>query len=172
MKIVLTGEPGIGKTTIIKKVAEVLGDKAIGFYTEEFRDIHGKREGFKIITLDGKEGILASKKLISLYRIGSYGVNLKEFEDLVLPVLEKAKSQDKIVIIDEIGKMELFSEKFARLIDEIFSLGKDIIATVPLKNVHPVISRIKRNPEVHLIEVNFSNRDKLPEQIIKVFEKE
>ncbi|WP_457634811.1 NTPase [Persephonella sp.] len=172
MKIVLTGRPGIGKTTIIKKVAKALRDKAVGFYTEEFRNGQGKREGFKIITLDGKEGILASKKLISLYRVGSYGVNLKEFEDLVLPILEKAKNQDKIVIIDEIGKMELFSEKFTKLIDELFSMDKDMIATVPLKNIHTVISRIKRNPEVHLIEVNFSNRDKLPEQIIKVFEKE
>jgi len=171
MKIVLTGKPGIGKTTIIKKVADVLGEKAVGFYTEEFRDSLGKREGFKIITLDGKEGILASKKLVSLYRVGSYGVNLKEFENLVLPVLEKAKEQDKIVIIDEIGKMELFSEKFARLVKDLFLMDKKIIATVPLKNIHPLISWIKRNPEVHIIEVNYSNRDKLPEQMIRVFEK-
>ena len=172
MKIVLTGKPGIGKTTIIKKIAKALGDKAIGFYTEEFRDIHGKREGFKIITLDGKEGILASKKFKSLYRVGSYGVNLEEFETLVLPILEEAKKQNKIVIMDEIGKMELFSEKFAQMVEELFSMDKDIIATVPLKNIHPLVSRIKRNPEVHIVEVNFTNRNKLPEQIIKVFEKE
>ncbi|SNZ08196.1 nucleoside-triphosphatase [Persephonella hydrogeniphila] len=171
MKIVITGKPGIGKTTVVKKVAGELGKKAIGFYTEEYRDKKGKREGFKIKTLYGEEGILASKKLDSPYRVGSYGVNINKFEKVVIPVLEEALNGNKVVIIDEIGKMELFSEKFIRLVKKLFSSDRDIIATVPVKNVHPVVKWIKDRPDIILIHLDYSNRDKVPEEILKLMEK-
>jgi len=171
MKILITGKPGIGKTTVIKKVAGKLGENAVGFYTEELRNEKGKREGFKVVTLDGKEGVLASKKMHSSYRVGSYGVNIKEFENLVVPVLEKALHENKVVIIDEIGKMELFSKKFVSVVEKLFSSDKNIIATVPVKNVHPVVKWIKERPDTVLIQVDYKNRDELPEKIVELVEK-
>jgi nucleoside-triphosphatase len=92
MKIILTGEPGIGKTTIIKKLLQRLGDKAIGFWTEEVRDPKTKkRTGFKVISTEGNAQLFASKFFTSKHLVGSYGVNTARFESVVLPILEKAK---------------------------------------------------------------------------------
>ncbi|WP_457642119.1 NTPase [Persephonella sp.] len=170
MKIVLTGKPGIGKTTVIKKVMNFLGEQAVGFYTEDYRDKTGKRKGFKIITSDGNEEILADKSIKSKYRVGSYGVNLEGFEKIVIPILEKVlKDRERILIIDEIGKMELFSEKFVRLIKKIFDdKYRTIVATVPVKDVHPVVGWIKKLPDAVLIEVIYENRDKLSGKIVEL----
>ncbi len=172
MKILLIGKPGIGKTTIIKKVALRLKGKAEGFYTEEFRDKTGKREGFNVITLDGKKTLLASKKINTPFKVGSYSVNLEEFEETVLPALKKALNSKNIIIIDEIGKMELFSDRFAQIVKDIFSNeNTTVIATVPAKNIHPVVSWIKKRPDVLLLEVDYKNRDTLPQKILNILEK-
>ena len=170
-KILLTGKPGIGKTTVIKKVLQMLGDKAIGFYTEDYRDpkTH-RRKGFKVITYNGKEGILADVDFESDYRVGKYGVDVKQFEKLAIPILEKAlKEKDKIVVIDEIGKMEFFSEKFKNLIKQIMEDPEiKVIATISKKDFHPLIKEIKNLPDVELIEVTWENRDILPQEIISI----
>lgn len=172
MKIFITGNPGIGKTTVIKKVAELLKDKIIGFWTEEQRDLKtDKRVGFKIITTDGDIATLASKTLHSPFKVGSYGVNIKEFEAVVIPLLEKAIEQrDKIIVIDEIGKMELFSEKFVNLVKKIiFTDNFNILATIPSRDVHPVVGLIRRLKEGQLIEITTENRDKMTAYICKLF---
>lgn len=172
MKIFITGKPGIGKTTVIKKVVDLLKDKVIGFWTEEQRDlIKNKRVGFKIITTDGDIATLASKTIMFPFRVGSYGVNVKEFENVVIPLLEKAIVQrDKIIVIDEIGKMELISEKFVDLVKKIIFNGNfNIIATIPSKDVHPLVSSIRRLKDGNLIELTMENRDKIPAYIYKLF---
>jgi nucleoside-triphosphatase len=81
MKIFLTRKPSIDKTTVVKKLLSLLKDKAIGFWTEEFRDPEtNKRLGFKVITTEGETAILASRSLNSPFKVGSYGVNIKDFE--------------------------------------------------------------------------------------------
>ena len=85
--ILICGKPGIGKTTLIKKIAENLREKATGFYSEEIRR-ENKRVGFKIKTLRGKEGILSHINSKSPYRVGKYKVNLKEFEEICITSIE------------------------------------------------------------------------------------
>ena len=172
MKILLTGKPGVGKTTVVKKVVQKLKDKVIGFWTEDIRDKLNKRTGFKIVTTEGTEAILASKYLFETpYKVGSYYVDVETFEKIVIPVLEKALKEDKTVVIDEIGKMELFSKRFISVVEEIFEKKEKILATVPIKDVHPFVKKVKERKDVLLIEVTLSNRNYLPEKIIQMLEK-
>jgi len=109
MRLLLTGSPGIGKTTVIHAVLRRLEEvKCAGFYTEEKRHA-GQRVGFKIITLDGQEGTLASigRKEPT---VGRYSIHVAEFERLVLPHLDLEITPADLYVIDEIGKMELLSQ--------------------------------------------------------------
>ena len=176
-KVLITGEPGSGKTTAIKKIVEKLGDRAIGFWTEEVRDPKTKkRTGFRIITTDGKKKIFASKIFTSKKLVGSYGVNVNYFEEIAIPTLLKAvqearKDRKKVIVIDEIGKMELFSKKFRDLVREIFYDDcLNVVATIPIRDVHKVVSEIRRLPGVIHIHLDKSNRDFIPDEVVQLFE--
>lgn len=168
MKIVITGEPGIGKTTLIKKLVRSLRDKVIGFWTEEVRDPHTRqRTGFKIVTTENKSLLFASKTFTSKHLVGSYGVNVQRFESVALPVLERALREEKIVVIDEVGKMELFSKAFADLVTRlIHDPTKDVVVTIPIRDVHPLVAHIRRLTGAVLLEVTKENRDSLLEDIL------
>ncbi len=149
--IMLTGPPGCGKTTLIKQIAEQMAPDAAGFYTEEIRK-DGKREGFRIEFLDGGSGVLARKGFKSKHRVGSYGVDLEEFESL----LEKEKLNilnSPCVIIDEIGKMELFSHKFRGIIGELLNSNQTLVGTIIYK-AHPFADSIKAREDVVLIKMD------------------
>jgi len=109
--ILLTGRPRVGKTTIIKDVVRRLPGQAGGFYTEEMGE-RGRRQGFKIVTLDGREGILAHVGIKSRMRVSKYGVNLADLEHVGVASIREALAQKDYVVIDEVGKMELFSQAF------------------------------------------------------------
>ena len=103
----------------------LLGVDAGGFYTEEIR-VMDRRMGFRIITLDGKDGILAHVDCNSNYKVGKYRVDLDSFESVAIPTLEKAIKDKAIIVIDEIGKMELFSMKFKELVSNILDGEKPL----------------------------------------------
>jgi nucleoside-triphosphatase len=172
MKIFITGEPGVGKTTLVKKVVGKLGDRALGFWTEEVRDRKsGRRTGFKVVTTDGKEKLFASKTFRSKNLVGSYGVNVSRFEEVVIPLLERAlRERDrKVIVIDEIGKMELFSKRFRELVRRITEDPKStVIATLPIRDVHPLVRELRRTPGAVLIELTRSNREGMEEEILKL----
>ena len=173
MKVFVTGEPGVGKTTLIKKVVERLGDRAVGFWTEEVRDRRTrKRRGFKVVTTDGREKLFASRTFTSKHLVGSYGVNVQRFEEVALPVLERAlrEGKDKVVVVDEIGKMELFSKRFRDLVREIaYDPGLKLLATLPIRDVHPLVRELRRLPGAVLIELRKSNREGMEEEVLKLF---
>ena len=107
--IFLSGRPSSGKTTVIKKVIAALTIPANGFYTEEER-VDGKRVGFLLKTLNGKEGYLAHKNIQSAFTIRYYGVSIQNIESIAVPSI--TPENNHIIILDEIGKMECFSEVF------------------------------------------------------------
>ncbi len=167
MKLFLTGRPGVGKTTVVKRVYSINPDSFAGFWTEETRE-NDRRTGFEIITTGGQRAPLAHIRFEGPHRVGKYGVDIRSFEEIVIPLLGDALHGGKrIILVDEIGKMELLSRKFLRLVERIIEAEVDVLATIPSKNIHPLVARIRR--EFPVVEVNIDNRDALPGEIARKF---
>ncbi|CAG7835566.1 unnamed protein product [Allacma fusca] len=166
--VVLTGPPGVGKTTLVQKVCKALESKSIpicGFVTQEVRE-HGQRIGFQIITMDGKVGTLSSVKS----KIGMYGVELQEFESVALPIFQKEPQPGSILIIDEIGKMEMFSKRFQVAVREAFTSDLTILATIPIPKGKPIalVEEVRQNPNSKLFQIDRSNRNTVLLDILKI----
>ncbi|MBI4186944.1 MAG: NTPase [Chloroflexi bacterium] len=159
----LTGKPGTGKTSIIKQVVAGLKGKAGGFYTEEIRR-QGIREGFRLFTLDGQSAILAHVDIESPYRVGKYGVDVDSLERVGVPALRRAAGDCDLVVIDEIGKMELFSASFRETVWQIITSGKRVLGTIMLQP-HPWADAIKRLPGLELITVTRTNHREVLEKL-------
>jgi nucleoside-triphosphatase len=165
MKLLLTGPPGVGKTTVVKKIIQGIDVDAGGFFTQEIR-AKGKRIGFILKTLENEEGVLAHIDYKGRCRVGRYGVNLSLFETIAIPALEKSLKEREIIIIDEIGKMELFSQRFREMIRQILDQDEKHLLGVIHQGRDPFIGSIKRRSDVEVISINHENRDKIPFQII------
>lgn len=167
MKILLTGPPGCGKSTIVEKVIKRLRRPALGFITHEIRE-GKKRVGFAIKTLDGKEGILAHRDKKSPLRVGAYGVCLEEFEELALSSI-KAAREGQVLVMDEIGKMEILSAKFRKAVREALEAPWDLLATVG-KGKDPFLLWVRSHPSVMLRNVTLDNREGLVEEILEALD--
>jgi len=165
--LLLTGRPGIGKTTVIKSVAESLGEQAGGFYTEE---IHGPggRKGFRLVTLGGQEAIMAHVDLRSQGRpsVSRYGVDVQAIERVGVAALRRAMQKGQIVVVDEIGKMELFCGPFKDVVLQAVGGPHTVLATVMVKP-NPWINSLEAMPNVTVWEVSVENRNALPARALR-----
>jgi nucleoside-triphosphatase len=154
---------------LIKKLSEGLKHlHPAGFYTEEIRE-EGQRKGFELVSLDGKRGLLSHKDIKSTYRVGQYKVDIESFENFLdsVPFFD---SLNRLIIIDEIGKMECFSDSFKNLLKKILNSGKLVIATIALKG-NGLIAEIKERQDIKLFELTSHNRDTLFLEILREAEK-
>ena len=166
-KILMTGLPGCGKTTAIMEIAAELDrEKVAGFYTQEIRR-GDTRKGFSWKRLDGAQGILAHVDIKGRSRVGKYGVDVAGFEESVVPILEAGQGGAELYIIDEIGKMECFSEKFVAAVRRLFASQKSVLATVAQKR-SGLIREVKEHPGVSLFNLTRQNRDKTIDKILKM----
>jgi nucleoside-triphosphatase len=166
-KILLTGLPGCGKTTAIMKIIAELGcTSTAGFYTEEIRE-GNTRTGFRWKRLDGAGGILAHVDIKSRFKVGKYGVDVAGFEKSVVPILDAGQNDAELFVIDEIGKMECYSEKFVAAVRGLFACDKSVLATVAKKGPG-LISEVKSYPEAQLFKLTHGNRDKTISEILQI----
>jgi nucleoside-triphosphatase len=170
--ILLTGRPGVGKTTLIVKLAtEMISQFRLrpgGFYTHETREGFF-RSGFKIFSLDGKEGVLADTKLDSPHKVGKYGVDVKALEDIGVASLESAifNKDIDVIIIDEIGKMETISGRFRDAVASALNSPKIVVATIQHEG-NGYIFQIKNREDIKLMEMTEGNREKLVGNILSM----
>jgi nucleoside-triphosphatase len=162
--LLLTGQPGTGKTALIKEALARTKVKGGGFYTEELRT-GGIRQGFRIVTLDGREAILAHVDISSPYQISKYRVDIDSLNRVGVSALRQALKESDLVVIDEIGKMELLSPQFKEAVTQAINSGKKLLGTIML-NPHPFADEIKRHPEVEVLSVTRDNRPEVMKKVL------
>ncbi|MBI4597995.1 MAG: hypothetical protein HY737_06315 [Candidatus Omnitrophica bacterium] len=162
--VLIIGRPGIGKTTLIRRLTQTLRRFPIdGFLTEESRE-DTQRVGFWLSALDGRQVLLAHRQLASPVHVGPYKVNLAVLEQVAVPVIHRAMQQTTILFLDELGKMELSSPVFERAVQEAFDRGPSIVATAGVGHV-PFVDALKRRKDVELIPLSASNRAAVEEEL-------
>jgi nucleoside-triphosphatase len=166
MAYLLTGEPGVGKTTVLKKVVSTLGvDSCGGFYTEEIRNADGIRTGFRLTTLENQTVTVADVHSSSPIRVGRYGVDLEGFKVIGVQSIYAALSHKQFVVVDEIGPMQLYLAQFKQAIEDILHSDKDLIGTIVLRS-HPWADDLKQLPNVQLFPLTYDNREYVVQQLV------
>ncbi|MHC4617752.1 MAG: NTPase [Planctomycetota bacterium] len=166
-KILLTGLPGCGKTTAVTEIIAGLDRaKVAGFYTQEIRQ-NNVRKGFRWTRLDGASGILAHVDIKGRFNVGKYGVDIAAFEKNVVPVLDPGQTDAQLFVIDEIGKMECFSEKFTNAVRRLFESDRAVLAAVAQKG-GGFISQIKNYQGTTRFNLTRKNRDKTITEILEI----
>lgn len=162
----ITGEPVIGKTTVLTKTIKSLRFKGFSLGGVICQEIKNKREriGFELFDVSsGEKGILASKNLNTGPKFGRYRINLKDLAEIGAKALMHALNFSDLIICDEIGPMELYSPDFRRAVDAIIRSQKPVLGIIHKYLKDPFVLTIKSNPRVEIIEVTLENREGLPE---------
>ena len=165
VKILVEGRPGAGKTTVAVRLADLLAERGVelgGFVTHEMRE-RGRRVGFAVETMGGKRATLAHVSLLGPPRVGRYGVDVDAFERLALPTLEKAPPRG-VVVVDEIGKMELASHGFREALVRLLDGPAGVVATIHVFG-DPFTDAIKRRRDVERLPLTRATRAELPAQL-------
>jgi len=167
--ILLTGRPGVGKTTAIRKIVERLPEATTrGFLSYEIRK-RGKRVGFAIETLSGKRGTLAHVDLNTGFRVSKYHVSVEDIDTIIIPELEDARESNSMIIIDEIAKMELFSILFAPEVRRCLDTGR-VVGTIQQRK-SPFLDEVRQRRDVQVVELTINNRDDIPVQVLSLLER-
>jgi nucleoside-triphosphatase len=162
--LLLTGQPGTGKTALIKEALARTKVKGGGFYTEEMRT-GGIRQGFRIVALDGQEAILAHVSISSPYQVSKYRVDTDALDRVGVAALRQALKESDLVVIDEIGKMELLSPEFREAVTQALNSGKKVLGTI-MFSPHPFADEIKRHHEVEALLVTRDNRPQVMNKVL------
>src|SRR5438309_532090 len=133
-RVLLTGRPGSGKTTLIKRVLNELPQHFGGFYTEEIRD-HGTRVGFKVVALEGGEAVFAHVDFKTPAHVGKYGLDLSALEAVGVNAIREAVQAQRLIVIDEIGPMEIRSVVFCEALSKALDSELPILATIFLRSL-------------------------------------
>ena len=158
--ILITGNPGVGKTTLVQNIISRLKVSAGGFYTVEVRDENGKRWGFKIISLDGREEVLASVDVVSFRKVSKYGLDVEAVDRVGVTAIRDALKNKDVVVIDEIGRMELISDRFRDIVQEALDSPKPVLGTIALKETNTA-KKIKERQDTRIIKLTRANFDEI-----------
>lgn len=174
-KIGITGMPSVGKTQTLVKIIEFLeksGYTVEGMITEPIIE-KKKRVGFFVVDWQTKEKeVFAHIDIDSKDKVGKYGVDINALENIGVPAIEKAIVDEgiNIIIIDEIGKMEMLSERFCEIVIEAMDSDKPIMVTLHKKSRSPLLQDVRRRDDIRILEVTPVNRNLLPYKIEKIME--
>jgi len=170
MRIAVTGHPGAGKTTLVQRVLERVPLSHGGMITREIRKA-GRRLGFAVIDVaTGREGVLAHVHLAEGPRLGRYRVNLEDLEEVGAGAIERAIEECELVVVDEVGPMELKSPRFIAAVTHALEDAENLLVTVHRASNHHLAYRIRHECDL-LIRLTASNRDAKTEEVFRLLSK-
>lgn len=155
----LTGPPGCGKTTTVRRTIDRLEVPAGGFFTQEIRT-GGRRVGFRLITLDGRDGVLAHVDNSEGPKVSKYRVDIDSLDSIGVDSLRSAMAEDKLVVVDEIGPMEMYSRRFREAVRELLEGRSLAIGSIVARSTE-FGDEVKAHPAVKVLPMNRSNRDEI-----------
>ncbi len=164
MKILITGEPHIGKTTALTKIIANVKDK-VGFITEEITLDNGYRQGFKLVASDGKQAILASVESESVNRVSRYGVDVEALDKFITDLPDPR--QNTLLYIDAIGQMELFSENFKNYVINQLDHSNNFLGTITSIYNDEFIISIKIRGDIEIVHLTKENREVTISTLVK-----
>lgn len=164
--ILVTGRPGVGKTTLVRAVVDALGVRAMGFVTREIRE-GGERVGFSIADLEGPSGVLAHVDLASPYHVARYGVNRDDLERVGVAALDRATGCARLIVMDEIGRMELCSELFQSAVRRALDSPVPVLATVQ-DHANPFLDAIRARDDIELVRIGEADRDSARDRVVRL----
>ena len=175
IKIGITGLPGAGKTHALIKVIEMLEAEEIivgGMITEPIVE-DNRRVGFSVMDWRTKQkSVLAHTEIQSKFMVGKFGVDLTILESVGVAALMRACEEANVIVIDEVGKMEVESEKFVGAVKVALDVEKPMLLTLHKKSRNPLLQDIRRRDDVRILEVTPINRNLLPYKIMKLMKGE
>ncbi|MEM3042488.1 MAG: NTPase [Thermoplasmata archaeon] len=175
IKIGITGLPGAGKTQALIKVIEILegeGEVVGGMITKPIME-KNRRTGFTVMNwLTKEEAVLAHINIQSKVMVGKYGVDLDALERIGVKAIDDAAEKADVIIVDEVGKMEVESDKFVAAVKNALETSKPFILTLHKKSRNPLLQDIRRRDDIRILEVTPINRNLLPYKIIKLLKGE
>jgi nucleoside-triphosphatase len=164
----ISGTPGVGKTQLLREVTLPKREHIGGFYTEHI--LSGRiRKGFMIRTFDGQDRMLAAKGLKSPHKLGKYGVDLNALENVGVPALKLALMSKSVIVIDEIGSMEMMSERFRTILLECLTSTKPVLATIRTA-AQPFSDQVKKFSDTQTIQLTKANYAATKQQVRKWLE--
>ncbi len=168
--LVLTGNPGVGKTTVLARTISGLRERGIsvgGMFSREVRD-GVSRVGFEIVDVaTAKIGWLAQRYKQDGPQVGKYRVNLDDLDSVGVQAIDTAVDCNDVVVIDEIGPMELFSAKFRDAAKKALESSKLVIAVVHQKAQDELVRETKSRIDAKVFEVTEENRETLHEVVVE-----
>jgi nucleoside-triphosphatase len=168
LRFLLEGPPKVGKTVAIRRLVELLreyGATVSGFVTDEIRE-RDRRVGFVVRDAAGPEAVLAHQDFQTGVQVSRFGVDVPAFERVALLALRRAQDSGGVVIIDELGRMELASAPFVEAVNTLLAGSLPVVATVHVYE-HPVTDALKRRADIQRVAVTEANRDELPAQLFR-----
>lgn len=161
--LLVTGRPGSGKTTLVRRVAAALAGRRIGGFTTEEIRVGGERQGFRLRTFDGRQAVMAHRTQRGPHRVGRYGVDVAAIDALAGPALTAVGAD--LYLVDEIGKMECLSAAFVSAMRRLLDSGATVVATVAQRGAG-FIAEVKARDDVDLWELTPANREALLERVL------
>jgi nucleoside-triphosphatase len=170
-KIGITGLPHAGKTQTLLKIIEMLEAEefVVGGMITESIVFRNKRVGFYVMDwLSKKKRKFAHVNIESSVYVGKYGVDMKVLDSIGVHAISSAVEKADVIIIDEVGKMEVESQMFVKAVKDALDSDKPLIITLHKKSRNPLLQDIRRRDDIRILEVTPVNRNLLPYKIMKL----